>query len=61
MVVNVIIKGIEGNRFAPKNTTAVQEAEGYANATREQALAIACYDDGGELGGEVGYTVPEIV
>ena len=46
---NVIIKGIGGNRFAPKNTTAAQEAEGYANATREQDLAIAS-EDGGESG-----------
>lgn len=41
MAANGIINGISGNRFAPKNVTSAQEAEGYANATREQALAIA--------------------
>lgn len=41
MAANGIINGVGGNRFAPKNTTSAQEAEGYANATREQALAIA--------------------
>lgn len=41
MAANGIINGISGNRFAPKNVTSAQEAQGYANATREQALAIA--------------------
>lgn len=41
MAANGIITGTSGNRFAPKNVTSAQEAEGYANATREQALAIA--------------------
>lgn len=41
MAVNGIINGISGNLFAPKNTTTAQQAQGYANATREQALAIA--------------------
>ena len=41
MVSNHIINGIGDNRFAPRNTTSEQEALGYANATREQALAIA--------------------
>ena len=41
MAANNIINGISGNRFAPKNTTSAEEAQGYANATREQALAIA--------------------
>ena len=41
MAANGIIKGVGNNRFAPKNTTTAQEAQGYANATREQALAIA--------------------
>lgn len=41
MVANQIIKGVGSNMFAPKNTTTDQEARGYANATREQALAIA--------------------
>ena len=41
MAANGIINGMSGNRFTPKNVTSAQEAEGYANATREQALAIA--------------------
>ena len=41
MAANKIIEGVGGNRFAPKNTTSEQAAIGYANATREQALAIA--------------------
>ena len=41
MAANGIINGISGGRFAPKNVTTAQEAQGYANATREQALAIA--------------------
>lgn len=41
MASNGIINGKPGNLFAPKNVTTAQEAEGYANATREQALAIA--------------------
>ncbi len=41
MAANGIIKGKSNNIFAPKNKTTAQEAEGYANATREQALAIA--------------------
>lgn len=41
MVANNIINGVGGNKFAPKNTTTAEEAQGYANATREQALAIA--------------------
>ncbi|WP_306488480.1 S-layer homology domain-containing protein [Agathobaculum sp.] len=41
MVANNIINGMGGNKFAPKNTTSAEEAQGYANATREQALAIA--------------------
>lgn len=36
-----IIKGFSGNKFGPKNTTAAEEAAGYANATREQSLVIA--------------------
>lgn len=36
-----IIKGVAGNNFAPKNTTTEEEAAGYANATREQALVIS--------------------
>ena len=41
MAANRIIEGIGNNCFAPRNTTKTQEAQGYANATREQALAIA--------------------
>lgn len=41
MAANNIIRGIDGNRFAPVNSTTAQEASRYANATREQALAIA--------------------
>ncbi len=41
MAANGIINGVGNNKFAPKNTTSAQEAQGYANATREQALAIA--------------------
>ena len=41
MAANGIINGVGGNKFAPKNTTTAQEAQRYANATREQALAIA--------------------
>ena len=41
MAANGIINGVGSNRFAPRNTTSEQEATGYANATREQALAIA--------------------
>ena len=41
MAANKIISGVGNNTFAPRNTTSAQEAQGYANATREQALAIA--------------------
>ena len=41
MNANGIIAGISNHRFAPKNITSADEANGYANATREQALAIA--------------------
>lgn len=41
MAANQIINGIGQNLFAPANTTSAQEAARYANATREQALAIA--------------------
>lgn len=40
MVANDIIKGVGGNKFAPKNTTSAEEAA-YYNATREQALIMA--------------------
>ncbi|NMA25597.1 MAG: carboxypeptidase regulatory-like domain-containing protein [Clostridiales bacterium] len=41
MCANNIIKGVGGNKFAPKNTTSAEEAMYYANATREQAIIIA--------------------
>ena len=41
MAANGIILGVGNNNFAPKNTTSEEEAAGYANATREQALTIA--------------------
>lgn len=41
MNANEIIKGVGDNKFAPKNTTSAEEAVGYANATREQAIIIA--------------------
>lgn len=41
MVANEIINGMGDNKFVPKNITTEDEAIGYANATREQALLIA--------------------
>ena len=41
MASNGIINGVGENKFAPSNTTTEEEATGYANATREQALIIA--------------------
>ncbi len=41
MTANKIINGVGNNKFAPKNITTEDEATGYANATREQALIIA--------------------
>ena len=41
MVANNIINGVGNTKFAPKNVTSADEANGYANATREQALIIA--------------------
>ena len=41
MVKMGIINGIDDNRFAPRNTTKEEEANGYASATREQALAMS--------------------
>lgn len=40
MAANHIINGVGDNKFAPRNTTPIQEAAGYADATREQALII---------------------
>lgn len=41
MAANGIINGVGENKFAPKATTDAEKAIGYAQATREQALAIA--------------------
>ena len=41
MVANEIIRGVGDNKFAPRATTSDEEARGYAQATREQALLIA--------------------
>ena len=41
MAANGIINGIGDNLFAPRATTEAEAAIGYAQATREQALAIA--------------------
>lgn len=41
MAANNIIGGVGSNLFAPTNVTSAQAAINYANATREQALAIA--------------------
>ncbi len=38
---NGFVNGVSETRFAPKNVNLTQEASGYANATREQALIIA--------------------
>ena len=41
MVKNEVIKGTSPTTFSPRNVTAAQEAIGYANASREQALIMA--------------------
>ena len=41
MVKYGVLSGIGNNKFAPKNVTPAHEAEGYANATREQAIAMS--------------------
>lgn len=41
MVKHNVIKGLPGNIFAPRNLTPYEEAIGYANASREQALIMA--------------------
>ena len=41
MVKYGVLNGIGNNLFAPKNTTSRQQAENYANATREQAIAMS--------------------
>jgi len=41
MAANNIINGVGNNTFAPKATTSAEQAAGYAQATREQAILIA--------------------
>lgn len=41
MVKNGVINGLTPTTFGPRNTTQAQEAIGYANATREQAIIMA--------------------
>lgn len=41
MVKNEVIKGTSPTTFSPRNVTPAQEAIGYANASREQALIMA--------------------
>ena len=41
MAANEIIRGTENNNFSPRAVTPAEQAENYASATREQALAIA--------------------
>ncbi len=41
MVKNEVIKGMTATTFAPRNTTPYENAIGYANASREQALIMA--------------------
>jgi|GEM_PF-662245 len=55
MAANGIIAGVGSNTFAPKNTTSAQEAAGYANATREQAIVIAARMVGNLKGKNLDY------
>jgi hypothetical protein len=41
MAANGVINGTGNNMFSPRATTSDEEARGYAQATREQALVIA--------------------
>lgn len=41
MVKYGVLSGIGDNKFAPKNATPADEAAGYANATREQAIVMS--------------------
>ena len=41
MAANGILKGMEGHAFQPRAVTPEQQASGYAQATREQAILIA--------------------
>lgn len=36
-----VLSGVDSNKFAPKNTTPAEESMLYANATREQAIAMS--------------------
>ena len=36
-----VLSGVGNNMFDPKNSTPAQEAAGYANATREQAVVMS--------------------
>ena len=47
MAANNIINGISGNRFAPKNTTSAEEAQGYAKR-HPRAGACHCRAHGGK-------------
>lgn len=58
MVAHNIIEGVGGNRFVPKAVTSAQQAEGYATATREQALAIAVRMTENLDAGDAGKIVP---
>jgi len=41
MAINGVIRGFDDGTFRPRNSTSRQVAEGYANATRQQAIAMA--------------------
>ncbi len=41
MAANGVLKGMEGGTFQPRAVTEEQQARGYAQATREQAILIA--------------------
>ncbi len=41
MVKYGVLSGVGDDKFAPKNSTPAEEAEGYANATREQAVVMS--------------------
>jgi hypothetical protein len=59
MAANSIILGVGGNKFAPKATTTAEQAEGYASATREQAIIIGMRLVDNLKGKEVPYTQVE--
>ena len=41
MVKYNVLSGVGDNKFAPRNTSTAEEAAGYANATREQAVVMS--------------------